>query len=63
MKALKTSAEVFDHQGNDGWLQVTPGERFRIRTSAKETKGIYTMLELIAEFAKRRANAHSPERG
>jgi mannose-6-phosphate isomerase-like protein (cupin superfamily) len=49
MKALKTSAEVFDHQGSDGWLQVTPGERFRIRTSAKETKGIYTTLELIAD--------------
>jgi hypothetical protein len=49
MRALKTSAEVFDHQGSDGWLQVTPGERFRIRTSAKETKGIYTTLELIAD--------------
>jgi len=49
MKALKTSAEVLDHQGNGEWLQVTPGERFRIRTSVKETKGIYTMLELIAD--------------
>ena len=49
MKALKTSAEVLDHQTNGEWLQVTPGERFRIRTSAKETKGIYTMLELIAD--------------
>ena len=49
MKALKTSAEVLDQQCNDEWLQVTPGERFRIRTSAKETKGIYTMLELIAD--------------
>jgi mannose-6-phosphate isomerase-like protein (cupin superfamily) len=49
MKAFRTSAEVLDHQRNDGWLQVTPGERFRIRTSVKETKGIYTMLELIAD--------------
>jgi mannose-6-phosphate isomerase-like protein (cupin superfamily) len=49
MKALKTSTEVLDHQGNGEWLQVTPGERFRIRTSVKETKGIYTMLELIAD--------------
>jgi mannose-6-phosphate isomerase-like protein (cupin superfamily) len=49
MKAMKTSAEVLDQQVNDGWLQVTPGERFRIRTSVKETKGIYTMLELIAD--------------
>jgi len=36
--------------GRDGeWLQVTPGERFRVRTSAKDTKGMYTMLELIAD--------------
>ena len=49
MKPSKTSAEVLDHQRNDGWLQITPGERFRIRTSVKETKGIYTMLELIAD--------------
>ena len=49
MKALKTSSEVLDHHRNGGWLQVTPGERFRIRTSVKETKGIYTMLELIAD--------------
>jgi len=49
MKASKTSAEVLDNQRNDGWLQITPGERFRIRASVKETKGIYTMLELIAD--------------
>ena len=49
MKALKASAEVMTYQHNDEWLQVTPGERFRIRTSVKETKGIYTMLELIAD--------------
>jgi mannose-6-phosphate isomerase-like protein (cupin superfamily) len=49
MKALKTSSEVLDHQGNDEWLQVTPGERFRIRTSVKETRGIYTVLELVAD--------------
>jgi mannose-6-phosphate isomerase-like protein (cupin superfamily) len=29
--------------------RLPPGERFRIRTSVKETKGIYTMLELIAD--------------
>jgi mannose-6-phosphate isomerase-like protein (cupin superfamily) len=49
MKALKTSTEVLDDQRNDGWLQITPGERFRVRTSAKKTKGIYTMLEFIAD--------------
>ena len=49
MKALKTSPGVLDHQRDDGWLQITPGERFKIRTSVKETRGIYTMLELIAD--------------
>ena len=49
MKASRTSATVSDHQRSDEWLQITPGERFRIRTSVKETKGIYTMLELIAD--------------
>ena len=49
MKPSKRSAEVLDNQSNDGWLQITPGERFRIRASVKETKGIYTMLELIAD--------------
>ena len=49
MKALKTSRGVLDHQRDDGWLQITPGERFKIRTSVKETRGIYTMLELIAD--------------
>jgi len=49
MKALKKSAEVMDHQYTDGWLRVTPGERFRIRTSVNDTKGIYTMLEVIAD--------------
>lgn len=48
MKASNTST-VLEHQRNDGWLQITPGERFRIRTSTKETNGIYTMLELIAD--------------
>ena len=45
----KSPIEILDHQRNDEWLQITPGERFRIRTSVKETKGIYTVLELIAD--------------
>jgi len=34
---------------DDHWLEVTPGERFKIRTPVAETAGIYTMLELVAE--------------
>ena len=45
MKVSKTSTEPL---GTDGWLQITPGERFRIRIPAKDTKGIYTVHELIA---------------
>jgi len=31
------------------WWEVTPGERFTIRTSVKETAGLYTMIEMTAE--------------
>lgn len=31
------------------WWEVTPGERFTIRTSVKETAGLYTMIEVTAE--------------
>ena len=31
------------------WREVTPGERFTIRTSAKETGGLYTVIEVTAE--------------
>jgi mannose-6-phosphate isomerase-like protein (cupin superfamily) len=51
MASSKKSTEVLsiNHQDNSGWLETTPGERFKIRTSAKETKGIYTMLEVVAD--------------
>ncbi len=31
------------------WWEVTPGEKFTIRTSVKETGGLYTMIEVTAE--------------
>ena len=37
------------HRGNDEWLQITPGERFRIRISADATEGAFTILELVAD--------------
>ena len=36
-------------QSDGEWLQITPGECFKIRTSVKETVGAYTMLELVAD--------------
>ena len=36
--------------GDDGeWWEVTPGERFTIRTSVAMTGGLYTMIEVTAE--------------
>jgi mannose-6-phosphate isomerase-like protein (cupin superfamily) len=50
MTALKISIEEPNsHQGNGAWLQITPGERFKIRTSVDETEGNYTMLEMVAD--------------
>ncbi len=47
--ALKISTEEPNsHQGNGEWLQITPGERFKVRTSVDETEGAYTMLEMVA---------------
>jgi mannose-6-phosphate isomerase-like protein (cupin superfamily) len=31
------------------WLEVTPGERFTIRTSSKATNDAYAVLEVVAE--------------
>jgi mannose-6-phosphate isomerase-like protein (cupin superfamily) len=51
MTTSKISTEVLPngHQGDGEWLQITPGERFKIRTSVEETEGAYTMLELVAD--------------
>jgi quercetin dioxygenase-like cupin family protein len=51
MATSKTSTEVLPigHHSSDEWLEVTPGERFMIRTSAVETNGVYTMIEIFAE--------------
>jgi mannose-6-phosphate isomerase-like protein (cupin superfamily) len=51
MALLEKSTEVLsiNHRDNGEWLETTPGERFTIRTSAKETQGVYTMLEIVAD--------------
>ena len=36
-------------QGNDEWLQITPGERLRIRISSAQTMGAYSVLEVVAD--------------
>ena len=37
-------------QGPGQWVHISPGERFKIRTSTADTGGVYVMLELIADF-------------
>src|SRR5258708_29556342 len=50
MASSKKLTEVsINHQDNGEWLETTPGERFTIRTSARETQGVYTMLEIVAD--------------
>jgi mannose-6-phosphate isomerase-like protein (cupin superfamily) len=47
MTASKLSTEVLPSD-NGEWLQITPGERFKIRTSVEETNGAFAMLEMVA---------------
>jgi len=51
MKTSKISTEVLPngHQGNGERLQITPEERFKIRTSVEETAGACATKEQIAE--------------
>jgi mannose-6-phosphate isomerase-like protein (cupin superfamily) len=48
-----SNAKAFDRSApqlsEDGWLQTTPGERFKIRIRAEETQAAYTMLEMVAD--------------
>ena len=44
---LNVVARASDDRGE--WSEVTPGERFTIRTSVKETAGLYTVIEMTAE--------------
>ncbi|NKK75860.1 cupin domain-containing protein [Rhizobium leguminosarum bv. viciae] len=48
---MDTSVNMLSKGPGDGseWWEVTPGERFTIRTSVSETGGLYTMIEVTAE--------------
>jgi quercetin dioxygenase-like cupin family protein len=51
MTTSKKSTEILSlgRRSNAEWLQTTPGERFTIRTSVKETDGNFTVLEVVAD--------------
>ena len=44
---IPTEALPNGHQGNGEWLQITPGERFKIRTSVEETEGALRCLSWL----------------
>jgi mannose-6-phosphate isomerase-like protein (cupin superfamily) len=37
------------HESKNEWSEITPGERFSIRVSSKETNSVYTMLEIVVD--------------
>jgi mannose-6-phosphate isomerase-like protein (cupin superfamily) len=50
MTSTKTLEAFSDRNEDKGeWLQVTPGERFRIRIPSVQTMGAYTVLEVVAD--------------
>jgi mannose-6-phosphate isomerase-like protein (cupin superfamily) len=50
MTTPKTAEARFTPDQDRGdWLQVTPGERFKIRVSSAHTMGAYSMIEIVAD--------------
>ena len=49
--AISKTAEVraVRDPDNGEWLQVTPGERFKIRVSSAQTLGAYSVIEIVAD--------------
>ena len=50
MTTSKTAeVQPIRNEDNNEWLQVAPGERFKIRVSSAQTKGAYAILEIVAD--------------
>jgi mannose-6-phosphate isomerase-like protein (cupin superfamily) len=49
MNMLRVKSETKTQERKREWLQVTPGERFVIRTSSQDTMGVYTIFEFVAD--------------
>jgi len=50
MTTLKTAeVRLVPDQFRGEWLQVTPGERFKIRVSSAQTMGAYSVIEIVAD--------------
>lgn len=48
-RTARSEAPRLAQESKNGWLQVTPGERFIIRTSSDDTDGAYTTIEVAAD--------------
>lgn len=46
---ISVKAKTTGQRADDQWLEATPGELFKFRVSSLDTKGIYTMFEVVAE--------------
>lgn len=46
---MMTNASPKGPDDTGEWWEVTPGEKFTIRTSVQETGGLYTMIEVTAD--------------
>ena len=49
--AISKTAEVGEVRNQDDgeWLQVTPGERFKIRIASSQTMGAYAVIAIVAD--------------
>jgi mannose-6-phosphate isomerase-like protein (cupin superfamily) len=46
-------AQSIIHQDKSEWLQTRPGERCRIRISAADTNGAYSVVEIVSDAGDR----------
>jgi hypothetical protein len=42
-------AQSINHEDKSEWLQTRPGERCRIRISAADTNGTYSLVEIVSD--------------
>jgi mannose-6-phosphate isomerase-like protein (cupin superfamily) len=53
VKVVKPTTEPesqsINHEDKNEWLQTRPGERCRIRVSAAETNGAYSVVEIVSD--------------
>src|SRR3984957_21032710 len=42
-------AQSINHEDKSEWLQTRPGERCRIRISAADTNGAYSVVEIVSD--------------